>query len=164
MPKRYVEKVGDDGFKKAPVGAGAYKFVSFKPGIELVLEAYEQYWRKPPQVKTLVFRVITDEATRLAALKRGEIDIAYSFTGPLAEELKRTPGLKLANVYPPFTAWLYPTEQSNRIAPGRTCGCAARPASPSTGSGSTSRSTSVSPGTRPASSPRARNSSGRRRP
>src|SRR6478672_662205 len=70
VPKAHVEKVGDDGFKKAPVGAGPYKFVSFKPGVELVLEAHEQYWRKPPQVKTLVFRVITDEATRLAALKR----------------------------------------------------------------------------------------------
>ena len=48
VPKRYVEKVGDDGFKKAPVGAGPYKFVSFNPGIELVLEAFEGYWRKVP--------------------------------------------------------------------------------------------------------------------
>ena len=39
VPKKYLEKVGDDGFKKAPVGAGPYKFVSFKPGVELVLEA-----------------------------------------------------------------------------------------------------------------------------
>src|SRR5712692_4338415 len=39
VPKKYVEKVGDDGFKKAPVGAGPYKFVSFTPGVELVLEA-----------------------------------------------------------------------------------------------------------------------------
>src|SRR5437016_2361836 len=46
VPKKYVEKVGDDGFKKAPIGAGPYKFVSFNPGIELVLEAYEGYWRK----------------------------------------------------------------------------------------------------------------------
>ena len=41
VPKKYVEKVGDDGFKKAPVGAGPYKFVSFKPGVELVLEAFD---------------------------------------------------------------------------------------------------------------------------
>src|SRR5262249_28937675 len=75
VPKKYVEKVGDEGFKKAPVGAGPYKFVSFKPGVELVLEANESYWRKPPAVKTLVFRVIPDESTRLAALKRGEVDI-----------------------------------------------------------------------------------------
>src|SRR5438132_7828116 len=65
VPRNYVEKVGDDGFKKVPIGAGPYKFVSFTPGIELVLEAFEQYWRKPPSVKRLVFRVVPDETTRL---------------------------------------------------------------------------------------------------
>ena len=78
VPKTYVEKVGDEGFKKTPIGAGPYKFVSFTPGVELVLEAFDQYWRKPPSVKRLVFKVIPDETTRLAALKRGEVDIAYS--------------------------------------------------------------------------------------
>ena len=92
MPKKYVEKVGDDGFKKAPIGAGPYKFVSFNPGVELVLEAFEGYWRKTPSVKRLVMKVIPDEATRLAALKRGEVDIAYSIRGELAEELQHTPG------------------------------------------------------------------------
>ena len=81
--------------RKAPVGAGPYKFVSFNPGVELVMEASDQYWRKPPPVKRLVFRVIPDESTRLAALKRGEIDIVYSIRGELAEELRRTPGLSL---------------------------------------------------------------------
>ena len=84
VPKKYVEKVGDEGFKKAPVGAGPYKFVSFTPGVELVFEAFEQYWRKTPSVKRLVFRVIPDESTRLAALKRGEVDIVYSVRGELA--------------------------------------------------------------------------------
>ena len=65
---------GEDGFKKAPVGAGPYKFVSFTPGVELVLEAFEGYWRKTPAVKRLVFKVVPEEATRLAALKRGEVD------------------------------------------------------------------------------------------
>src|SRR5437016_2790436 len=50
VPKRYIERVGDDGFKKAPVGAGPYRFVSFNPGVELVLEANESYWRKTPSV------------------------------------------------------------------------------------------------------------------
>src|SRR4029450_12978282 len=87
VPKKYVEKVGEDGFKKAPIGAGPYKFVSFNPGVELVLEANEQYWRKVPSVKRLVFKVVPDEATRLAMLKRGEADIAYSIRGALAEEV-----------------------------------------------------------------------------
>jgi peptide/nickel transport system substrate-binding protein len=55
VPRKYVEKVGADGYKKAPVGAGPYKFVSFTPGVELVLEAFEPYWRKTPSVKRLVF-------------------------------------------------------------------------------------------------------------
>ena len=111
VPKKYVEKVGDEGFKKAPIGAGPYKFASFRPGIDLTLEANEQYWRKVPSVKTLVFRVIHEESTRLAALKRGEVDVAYSITGPLAEELKRTPALALKPTYFTFTTWLLFTEQ-----------------------------------------------------
>ena len=68
VPKKYVETVGDEGFKKHPIGAGPYKIVSFTPGIELVMEAFEGYWRKTPSVKRLVFRSIPDETTRLAAL------------------------------------------------------------------------------------------------
>src|SRR5258707_2904228 len=54
VPKEYVEKVGDDRFKRHPVGAGPYRFVSFQPGVELVLEANESYWRKTRSVKRLI--------------------------------------------------------------------------------------------------------------
>jgi peptide/nickel transport system substrate-binding protein len=106
VPKAYVQKVGDDGFKKAPVGAGPYRFVSFTPGVELVLEANDRYWRKVPNVKRLVFRVITDEATRVAMLRKGEADYASNLLGPLAEDVKRTPGLRLAVVHIPATFWI----------------------------------------------------------
>src|SRR6266571_2408244 len=69
VPKKYVEKLGEEGFKKAPVGAGPYRFVSFTPGVELVLEAVEGYWRKTPSVKRLVFKAVPDPTTRLAMLK-----------------------------------------------------------------------------------------------
>jgi peptide/nickel transport system substrate-binding protein len=95
VPKKYVERVGDDGFKKAPVGAGPYKFVSFTPGVELVLEAFEGYWRKPPSIKRLVFRIMPDEVTRAAALKRGEVDVAFLLSGPVGEDIKRTPGFRM---------------------------------------------------------------------
>lgn len=45
-----------------------YKFVSFKPGVELVLEAFDGYWRKTPSIKRLVLRSLPDETTRAAAL------------------------------------------------------------------------------------------------
>ena len=117
VPKKYVEKVGDEAFKKAPVGAGPYKFVSFTPGVELVLEAFDQYWRKPPSVKRLVFRVISEESTRLAALKRGEVDIVYSVRGELAEELQRTPGLTLKPAVIQGTFWLYFPDQWDSKSP-----------------------------------------------
>src|SRR2546426_1937662 len=117
VPKKYVEKVGEDGFKKAPVGAGPYKLVSFTPGIELVLEAFPDYWRKAPAVKRLVFKAVPDGATRLAALKRGEADIAYGFDGTLADEVRRTPGLALRPT--PFTSthWLVFADQWDPKSP-----------------------------------------------
>jgi peptide/nickel transport system substrate-binding protein len=96
VPKKYVEQVGNDGFKKQPVGLGPYKFVSHTPGIELVMEAFEGYWRKVPSVKRLVFKSVPESTTRMAMLKRGEVDIAYLLDVPQAQLVKRDPTLKLA--------------------------------------------------------------------
>ena len=117
VPKKYVDKVGDEGFKKAPVGAGPYKFVSFTPGVELVMEAFDKYWRKTPSVKTLVFRVIPDDSTRLAALKRGEVDIIYSVRGALGEEVRRTAGLTLKPAVIQGTQWVYFADQWDPKSP-----------------------------------------------
>src|SRR2546422_3855573 len=48
-PKKYLTQVGDEGFRKHPIGAGPYKFVSHTPGVEVVLEAYTAHWRKVPR-------------------------------------------------------------------------------------------------------------------
>jgi peptide/nickel transport system substrate-binding protein len=117
VPKKYVEKVGDEGYKKAPVGAGPYKFVSFTPGVELVMEAFDGYWRKTPNVKRLVFKVIADETTRLAALKRGEIDIVFSIRGELAEELQKTPGLALKPAVIQAPQWVSMLDQWDPKSP-----------------------------------------------
>ena len=95
VPKNYTEKVGAEGFKKHPIGLGPYKFVSMKPGIELVMEANEDYWRKVPSVKRIVFQSIPEATTRLAMLKRGEVDVAYLLEGQLGESIRNDPNLKL---------------------------------------------------------------------
>jgi peptide/nickel transport system substrate-binding protein len=117
VPKKYVEKVGEDGFKKAPIGAGPYRVVSFTPGVELVMEAFEGYWRKVPSVKRLVFRSMPDETTRAAALKAGDVDIVYLLSGPTAEEVKRSPGLRLAAAMPPGVVFLDLPEQWDPKSP-----------------------------------------------
>jgi len=118
VPKKYVEQVGDDGFKKAPIGAGPYKFVSFKPGVELVLEAFDQYWRKTPAVKRLVMKVIPDESTRLAALKRGEIDIAWLDSRRARPgEVRNTPSLRIKSIVLQAPNWVYFPEQWDLKSP-----------------------------------------------
>src|SRR5712692_7631836 len=95
VPRKYVEKVGDEGFKKQPVGLGPYRFVSHTPGVELVMEAFEGHWRKVPSVKRLVFKTIPDATTRAAMLKNGEVDVAYMLDAPAALELKKDPAIRL---------------------------------------------------------------------
>ncbi len=95
VPKKYVEKVGDDGFKSHPIGLGPYRFVNHQPGIEVVFEAYTEYWRKTPHVKRLVMKGVPEPTTRLAMLKRQEADVAYGVYGVVAEEIQRDPNLKL---------------------------------------------------------------------
>src|SRR5260370_6539484 len=95
VPRKYVEAVGDEGFKKQPVGLGPYKFVSHTPGVELVMEAFEGHWRKVPSVKRLVFKTVPDPTTRAAMLNNGEVDAAYILDAPAALELKRDPAIRL---------------------------------------------------------------------
>lgn len=95
VPKKYLESVGPEGFKKHPIGLGPYKFVSSTPGIDLIMEAYEGYWRKMPAVKRLVYKSVPEATTRMAMLKRGEVDLAYLLDAPMAEDVKRDANLKL---------------------------------------------------------------------
>src|SRR5439155_1002773 len=88
-------------------GAKFHNGEPFTAGVELVLEAFEGYWRKVPSVKRIVIRSIPDESTRLAALKTGEVDIIYWITGELASELERTPSLTLKPVAVQTNFFLY---------------------------------------------------------
>jgi peptide/nickel transport system substrate-binding protein len=111
VPKNYTEKIGSDKFKEQPVGLGPYRLVSYQPGIELVLEANTDYWRKVPSVKRLVLKGVPEATTRLAMLKKQEADVAYALFGTLGEEVRRDPNLKLEPVIPPTTQWVVFTYQ-----------------------------------------------------
>jgi peptide/nickel transport system substrate-binding protein len=95
VPKRYTEKISNDAFKNQPVGLGPYRFVQYNPGVELVLEANTDYWRKTPAVQRLVFKSVPEPSTRLAMLKNREADVTYAIYGTLAEEVQRDQTLKL---------------------------------------------------------------------
>jgi peptide/nickel transport system substrate-binding protein len=111
VPKRYLEQVGVDGFKKHPIGLGPYKFVSHTPGVAVVLEAYEGHWRQVPHVKRLIMKGVPEGTTRLAMLKKGEADIALVVEGPVAEEVQRDQRLTLVDTHGPGLMWIEFAEQ-----------------------------------------------------
>jgi len=77
LPRKYIESVGDDVFARKPVGSGPYKFVEHVTGSHIKLEAMPSHWRLgTPKYKTMLFRLIPEETTRIALLRRGEVDIA----------------------------------------------------------------------------------------
>jgi peptide/nickel transport system substrate-binding protein len=111
VPKKYIEKVGEDGFARHPVGLGPLRFVRMSPGTELVLEANEQYWRKKPSIKRVVIKGVPDRTTRLAMLKTGEADLGYLMVGLEAATVKADPKLRLVHVIPTASWWVEFPEQ-----------------------------------------------------
>jgi ABC-type transport system substrate-binding protein len=69
-----------------PIGTGPFKFVSWKQGESVELEANEDYFKGAPAIKKLVFKIIPDTSTALQAFKNGEVDIMG--TAPAHSEIK----------------------------------------------------------------------------
>ena len=92
-----VQKLGNDGFARNPVGTGPFRFVEWVPRQRVVLERNDDYrWapraftqQGPSRIKRVVIRIIRDAATRISAFERGEIDVA---DGVPAIEIKRFQG------------------------------------------------------------------------
>ncbi len=117
VPKKYVTQVGDEGFRKHPIGAGPYKFVSHKPGVEVVLEANTAYWRVVPSIKTLVMKSVPDGSTRAAMLRTDEADIGVAFDGQEAEQIKRDSRLQLVPSKHASIFWIEFAEQWDAKSP-----------------------------------------------
>jgi peptide/nickel transport system substrate-binding protein len=117
VPRKYLTQVGDDAFKKHPIGAGPYKFVSHKPGVEVVLEAYPGYWRRVPNIKTVVMKSVPEATTRAVMLKSGEIDIAAVLDGPDAEGIQRDGRFQIVSSKHASIFWIEFAEQWDTKSP-----------------------------------------------
>jgi peptide/nickel transport system substrate-binding protein len=77
MPKKYIETVGVEAFRKKPIGSGPWKFVRSVPGDRVEYEAVDYpHWRGRPHFKHLVILLIPEESTRIAMVRTGEAAIA----------------------------------------------------------------------------------------
>jgi len=76
VPKKYIEAKGDDYFNLNPIGSGPYRIAENVPGTQVTLEAVDRHWRAGvPRYKTVTLRQLPEEATRIAMLRQGKLDI-----------------------------------------------------------------------------------------
>jgi peptide/nickel transport system substrate-binding protein len=92
--KSYYDRVGEDKFIKEPVGTGPYKVVRYEPGQSVDIERFDGYWDEKPTVKEARFVFVSEDTTRVAKLKAGEVDFISAVPYPSVKELENS-GYKL---------------------------------------------------------------------
>ena len=75
LPKDYIEQEGDDAFRESPIGSGPYQFESREPGSQITYVAFNDHWEIDPGYEKLRFRLLPDEASRVASLRSEEVDV-----------------------------------------------------------------------------------------
>ena len=77
MPKDYVERVGEDGYRNQPVNTGPWQMVEHLPDQRVILEAVPyKHWRATPDYERLIINKVPESATRLAMLLAGQVAIS----------------------------------------------------------------------------------------
>jgi peptide/nickel transport system substrate-binding protein len=100
IPPKYFKSVGDEKFSRNPVGTGPYKFVEWKKGEHLIVEAFGGYWGGPkgmPKIKTIVFRTIPETATQIAELLSGGVDIIRNVPPDQIAIVQNSPNARISS-------------------------------------------------------------------
>lgn len=81
-----------------PIGTGPFRFVSYAPADRVVLERNPAYFRAGlPGIDRVVFRILPNTATAVAALEKGDVDYVGGVSGPDVERLRQTPGIAVVS-------------------------------------------------------------------
>ena len=97
-PKAYREKVGADGFAKAPVGAGPYKVTKVDGVNEIDMVRYDGYYdgspKGKPKIGKLVIREVADAATEMAEFLSGHADWIWNFNADQFDQVNLMPNVQ----------------------------------------------------------------------
>jgi len=95
LPPKYMEEVGEEEFAIHPVGSGPYKLTEFTASERYVFEAWDDYWGGRPEVDRVIYQVIPEPASQIAALLAGQVDLVASVPIPDREKLEKASGISL---------------------------------------------------------------------
>ena len=97
VSKAAAEKSGDPWYRNL-VGTGPYRLVSYQRGGNMVFTRQDDYWRGKAAIKEVVFRKVTEDAARLAALESGQADFINNVPIHEVARLKRHPRVRIDQV------------------------------------------------------------------
>lgn len=93
--KSAYEEMGGAEYARNPIGTGAYKFESWTTGSEIVLTRNDEYWGEKALTERIVYKIITESATRLVELETGGCDIVYNVQASEVELVEATDGISV---------------------------------------------------------------------
>jgi len=101
VPKDYMEQVGTEGFVAHPIGAGPFKFVEGSLDTQVVMEHFNDYYGGSndlppiglPYLKRVIFRMLPEVSTRVAALQAGEVHLIQGVPADMYDMLKADPNV-----------------------------------------------------------------------
>jgi peptide/nickel transport system substrate-binding protein len=107
LPKHLLARYPDINrvpYNRLPIGTGPFRIVSYEPGRRIEMVANDAYWRGPPKLRRIDFRIVADDNTMLTLLQSHQIDFYYRASEELAPELRKIPGVRvIATPYDRFT-------------------------------------------------------------
>jgi len=96
-PKAYREKVGPEGYAKAPIGAGPYKITKVEPGVSIDFERFDDYWagspKGKPAIKKMSVRFVPDATTEMTELLAGRADWIWNLNPDQFDNVNKLPTL-----------------------------------------------------------------------
>ena len=85
--------------EEKPTGTGYMKFQSRSPGEKVVVERFDEYWDGPVNLDTVTFKIVTEDASRIAELESGQSQLIQGFDVGQVERLESNPNINVLPVY-----------------------------------------------------------------
>jgi peptide/nickel transport system substrate-binding protein len=120
IPTAYYNKVGEQGYRSQPLGAGAFRFVSQVVNDSMTFQRFDDFWDKSrlPNFKTMILKLLPEEATRVSGLQTGALDIAHGLSALSVQQLSGAKGIRIIRVDNASLANIYMEDLGRFAAPG----------------------------------------------
>ncbi len=106
LPKHLLSRfpqLNDAAYNNMPVGTGPFRVVSNEKDVEIRMIANQHYWRGPPKLAEIYFKIIPNDDTILTQFRTHEVDMRFAAPASQISALAREPGLRIYDI--PFTSF-----------------------------------------------------------